>query len=163
MHWKDISGPVQKMISGMPSVQHTRRDRSAKHNRPTGYASSFQFPILDFLLLITILRCEMHSTQIIECINDLCEPTELPPPSAIRSRLNILAHEGFLAYRQESIGRRLYFSITDKGKGRLHELCSLVPFLNEMAKAATIELAGYFLARRRPRSALAPGSTGERP
>jgi len=156
------AGQLKKNGLSMLSVRETGRDDAAKHNRSKNYTFHFQFPVLDFLLFSTIIRCEMSSTQIIKCISDLCDPTMLPPPSTIRSRLNILAHGGFLAYRQESVRRPLYFSITNKGKGQLHEMCSLVQFLNEMAKTATVELAGYLLALRRPRSAEAPGPRGGR-
>ena len=135
-----IRGPAQRMVSRIPLVHEAARDRSAKRKRQKARASSYQFPILDFLLLITILRREMAPGEVIECVNDFCEPAMFPPQSTIFSRLNILAHKGFLACRQESIGRRLHFGITDKGKVWLYVLCNHVNFFILLATAATLVL-----------------------
>ena len=151
------------MVSHNPSVRETGRDRSAKRKHQKTRAFSYQFPILDFLLLITILRREMAPAQVIKCVNNLCEPAMSAPPTTIISRLNSLTCEGFLLCRQESIGRHLHFGITDKGKDWLLELCKQVPVLSELARAAISELTDHILASRRPRPRLSPGSTVERP
>lgn len=135
-----IRGPGQRMVSQIPSVHEAGRDRSAKRKNQKPSASSYQFPILDFLVLAAIIRCEQSSAQVTKSVSDLCAPSMLPPTNTIRSRLNSLTHKGFLSCRTESNGRQLYFNITDKGKGRLREMCKLIPPLNAMARIAGLHL-----------------------
>lgn len=95
-----------------------------------------QFPVFDYLVYIVLLRGEMYTTEIIEALSIMLMPTKLRGKNTIRSRLNFLAREGVLAGRQEASARRVYFRLTEKGIGRLHELRTLALFLSEASDSA---------------------------
>jgi DNA-binding PadR family transcriptional regulator len=119
-----VVGPVPKKI-------HSKKVSS----------ESIIFSVFDFLILMTLVRGEMYSKQILDELANLDMPIEMPKQQVIYLRLKNLLRDGFLVSHRTADLHRVYFSLTIKGRQRLNIYCSLTTRLNKMARANSSELA----------------------
>jgi|KBSMisStaDraftv2_1062788.scaffolds.fasta_scaffold327164_2 DNA-binding PadR family transcriptional regulator len=100
---------------------------------PANSAFSDEFQILEFLLLAAVARGEKYTHEVLKELAQLGVPLMLPRENVIYMRLKDLVRDQLLSSRQQARPRRIYFSITQEGRRRMNDLCTMAHCLDTLA------------------------------